>query len=227
MSWILNIDTSGETGMVFLSKQGAIVQYEQNEKQQEHAAFLQPAIAAILQRENISFTDLSAVAVGNGPGSYTGLRVGLASAKGICFAASIPLITISSLEILAWAMKQCIEDAGTSYLLCPMVDARRMEVFMALYDSDMQCLQEPAAVVITPDLFDHLQPPIYFGGNGAPKFMGITTRAQQHHFVEANLPYAQALASLSWRQYQHRHFADLAYSEPFYSKAFYSPASRK
>jgi tRNA threonylcarbamoyladenosine biosynthesis protein TsaB len=227
MSLILNIDTSGETGMVALSRQGSIVQYEQNEKQQEHASFLQPAIAAIMQREHVTFNDLEAVAVGNGPGSYTGLRVGLASAKGICFAEQLPLITISSLEILAAAMKQTIPATATDYLLCPMIDARRMEVFMALYNAELQCLQEPSAVVLTPELFNEVPQTIYLGGNGASKFAGITEQPEQHITIEGKLPYEQALAALAWKHFQLQQFADLAYSEPFYSKAFYTPSPRK
>lgn len=227
MSLILNIDTSGETGMVALSRQGSIVQYEQNEKQQEHASFLQPAIAAIMQREQVAFSDLAAVAVGNGPGSYTGLRVGLASAKGICFAAQLPLITISSLEILATAMKQAIPGTATDYLLCPMIDARRMEVFMALYNAELRCLQEPSAVVLTPEMFHQVPQTIYLGGNGASKFAGITEQTERHINMDGSLPYAQALATLSWKYFQVQRFADLAYSEPFYSKAFYTPAPRK
>ncbi|HSR38025.1 MAG TPA: tRNA (adenosine(37)-N6)-threonylcarbamoyltransferase complex dimerization subunit type 1 TsaB [Phnomibacter sp.] len=223
MSLILNIDTSGETGMVALSRQGIIVQYEQNEKQQEHASFLQPAIAAIMQRENATFSDLAAVAVGNGPGSYTGLRVGLASAKGICFAAQLPLITISSLEILAAAMKQAIPVTATDYLLCPMIDARRMEVFMALYNADLQCLQEPSAVVLTPELFYNAPQVIYVGGNGASKFLSITPQPEKHIGIDAITYYKQSLAVLAWEHFQRARFADLAYSEPFYSKAFYSP----
>jgi tRNA threonylcarbamoyladenosine biosynthesis protein TsaB len=227
MSLILNIDTSGETGMVALSRQGSIVQSEQNEKQQEHASFLQPAIAAIMQRENAKFSDLAAVAVGNGPGSYTGLRVGLASAKGICFAAQLPLITISSLEIIALAMQQTIPGTASCYLLCPMIDARRMEVFMALYNAEMACLQASSAVVLAPDLFEQRPETIYFGGSGAHKFIGITECPDRHIGIESKLPYEQALSALSWQHFQHQHFADLAYSEPFYSKAFYSPAPKK
>jgi tRNA threonylcarbamoyladenosine biosynthesis protein TsaB len=213
--------------MVALSRQGSIVQYEQNEKQQEHASFLQPAIAAIMEREHAKFSDLAAVAVGNGPGSYTGLRVGLASAKGICFAAQLPLITISSLEILAAAMKKTIPAAVTDYLLCPMIDARRMEVFMALYNAELQCLQEPSAVVLTPALFHELPQTIYIGGNGASKFAGITEKRELHLTIDDKLPYEQALAALSWNYFQVQQFADLAYSEPFYSKAFYTPSPRK
>jgi tRNA threonylcarbamoyladenosine biosynthesis protein TsaB len=226
MSLILNIDTSGETGMVALSRQGSIVQHEQNKKPQEHASFLQPAIATIMQRENAAFSDLVAVAVGNGPGSYTGLRVGLASAKGICFAAQLPLITISSLEILAAAMKRILPDTASGYLLCPMIDARRMEVFMALYNAEMDCLQASTAVVLTPDLLQERPETIYFGGNGAQKFIGITACPDRHLAIESKLPYEQALASLSLQYFQQQHFADLAYSEPFYSKAFYSPAPK-
>lgn len=213
--------------MVALSRQGSIVQYEQNEKQQEHASFLQPAIKAIMQREKISFADLAAVAVGNGPGSYTGLRVGLASAKGICYAAQLPLITISSLEILAAAMKQAIPGTATNYLLCPMIDARRMEVFMALYDAEMACLQASSAVVLAPDLFQQRSETIYFGGSGAHKFIGITECPDRHIGIESKLLYEQALAALSWQLFQQQQFADLAYSEPFYSKAFFSPTPKK
>ena len=133
MSLILNIDTASEKAHVSFAKNGLIINSLSCESQKEHASFLQTAIQQLTKNTNIFLTDIDAVAVTAGPGSYTGLRVGMASAKGLCYALKKPLITISSLEVLTISALDLFQNTGESVLLCPMIDARRMEVFTAVY----------------------------------------------------------------------------------------------
>ncbi|MEO7306266.1 MAG: tRNA (adenosine(37)-N6)-threonylcarbamoyltransferase complex dimerization subunit type 1 TsaB, partial [Ferruginibacter sp.] len=137
MSLILNIDTASEKAHVSFAKNGMIIQSISSESQKEHASFLQSAIEQLTKTTGIILKDIDAVAVTSGPGSYTGLRVGMASAKGLCYALKKPLITISSLEVLTASALELIPGAGENVLLCPMLDARRVEVFTAVYQNDL------------------------------------------------------------------------------------------
>src|SRR6266513_982784 len=131
MSLLLNIDTAIETASICLSKDGNVLHLSINENQKDHAAWLTVAIQEMMQNSGYQLNQLNAIAVTIGPGSYTGLRVGLSTAKGLCYVLKIPLLTIGTLEMMAFAAKQNPVD-----LLCPMIDARRMEVFTAVYDKD-------------------------------------------------------------------------------------------
>lgn len=228
MSFILCIDTSGECGFVALGQQGRLVAVRYSLQQQEHASFLQPAIQMLLEEQSITMNDLAAVAVSNGPGSYTGLRVSLASAKGICFALQIPLLTLSTLEIMAAAMKKSIKGADEMkpYLLCPMIDARRNEVFMALYTSDLVSIIHPSAAVLEETMFDHYQQTIYFGGNGAQKWMNMT-RSVSHFLTDCAPEMAASLCEMAQHRLEQSAMADLAYAEPFYCKDFYTPPKKQ
>ena len=143
MALILNIDTSLETASVCLAKDAVAVKLLINENQRDHASWIHNAIHLALQDSGCLITELEAVAVSNGPGSYTGLRVGLATAKGLCYGLGIPLITISTLKMMATAVKHKASD-----LICPMIDARRMEVFTAVYNKDLLELSPAQAMII-------------------------------------------------------------------------------
>ena len=220
MSYILCIDTATEIGLVGLVENGALLAHRVNHEQQTHASFLQPAIADMLEQENISLKELCAVAVSNGPGSYTGLRVGLAAAKGLCFALQIPLITLSTLQLMAAAM-QLQQPAAT--LFCPMIDARRMEVFVGLYNAQLQPVLSDTAVLLTPDWLQHerTSSAICFAGSGAAKWLQLIGSTDE--IVLSTDSLLQAFARISTQLFQQEHFADVAYAEPFYCKAFYQP----
>ena len=145
MSLILNIDTATDIAHISISKSGVILDSVTNKEQKDHGSFLQPAIQQLLKNNFISIQELDAIAISAGPGSYTGLRVGMASAKGLCFALEKPLITISSLEIIAYAaiLEAGTQTANTGVLFCPMIDARRMEVFTALFSPELEPVLEP------------------------------------------------------------------------------------
>lgn len=217
MSTVLYIQTALETAMVGLARQGEIIAARENPSQKDHAAFLQPAIRDICQETGISLQDIAAVSVVNGPGSYTGLRVGLSAAKGICFALGKPLITCNTLEWMAMAAR-----SADAYRLAPMIDARRMEVFTALYDTEGNCITPPFATVLDENLFLtalHNGKILFFGG-GAAKFHAI----QQHPNAQfaAIVPRASDLALISWNLLQQRVFSDLSATAPFYGKAFHT-----
>lgn len=214
---ILQINTALQEASVSISANGTTLGEKMNPAQQEHAGFLHPAIAELCKELNIKLADLQAVAVVNGPGSYTGLRVGLSAAKGICYPLNLPLICINTLEWMAAGNL----DHGTE-LVCPMIDARRMEVFTALYDRTMQQIMAPQPMILEETSFlDQLEnKTIVFVGDGAEKWKSL---CQHHHanFAKGhhNVP---TLSTLTYQYFVTNRFADLAYSEPFYTKEFHT-----
>lgn len=218
MNYILHINTALETASVSLAENDVVILERRNDVQKEHASFLHQAIAEMMQEAGIALKILNAVAVIHGPGSYTGLRVGLAAAKGICYGMSVPLITVNTLEWMAGACKN--EDAD---LFSPMIDARRMEVFTALYNRCLEEITPPSSLILQPESFlkELETKKIVFFGNGAQKFS--TLLSHENALFKTLVPGAVEFAAISWKRYQNGIFADLAYSEPLYVKAFYTP----
>ena len=217
MNLILNIDTAVETASVCLAKEGESINFSINEDPKAQASWLHQAIAGIFQNTGFGMQDLKAVAVSIGPGSYTGLRIGLSAAKGLCFALNIPLISIGTLDMMAFAAKD--EEAD---LVCPMIDARRMEVFTALYNKRSEHVIPPQAMTITENSFSKFlsNHKIIFLGNGSKKLQTIISgNNAEFSSVQAT---AVHLASLSNIEFKKNHFADLAYVEPQYLKDFYT-----
>ncbi|HLY69169.1 MAG TPA: tRNA (adenosine(37)-N6)-threonylcarbamoyltransferase complex dimerization subunit type 1 TsaB, partial [Puia sp.] len=158
MSLILNIDTAGDTASICLAKNGEILALLHNTNQQDHAAWLHTAIDQMMQNAKHEFRDLSAVAISAGPGSYTGLRVGMAAVKGFCYALHIPLITESTLALMAFAASLQLKNKKA--FLCPMIDARRNEVFTALFTSDLEEIAPATAMILDEQSFSD-----YFSNN--------------------------------------------------------------
>ncbi len=223
MSLILNIDTSGAVASVSIASEGKLLGIKENDAQSEHASFLQPAIKQLLNDLHININAVDAVAVVNGPGSYTGLRVGLASAKGICYALNKPLITIGTLPLMAQAaLGHILPENQSTVLLCPMIDARRQEVFTAIYNASMEIILPAQAHILYDDSFvaTLLQNKIMFFGNGAAKFEMITKHANAMFAgVYSN---SAALCHLSNVSFMIKDFTPLAYCEPLYLKEFYN-----
>lgn len=219
MALILNIDTSLDTASLCLAKDKEVLQLVFNESQKDHAAWIHNAIQEILQRAGCTINMLDAVAVSIGPGSYTGLRIGLASAKGLCYALNIPLIIVSTLKIIAAASRRNAAD-----YICPMIDARRMEVFMAVYDKNLDEINPPQSFILDDPRFISFLPPgnILFCGNGSKKLQKISIDPQ--YIFDTTTSNATHLAELSQNCYINKQFADIAYTEPLYIKEFYSPA---
>jgi tRNA threonylcarbamoyladenosine biosynthesis protein TsaB len=232
LALILNIDTATENASICLSQNGKVIAFEESVEQKNHASFLQPAIQKIIQQSSISINSLDAIAVTFGPGSYTGLRVGLASAKGICYALHKPLITLNTLEVMAWAAKQSIEpalftDNQTPILFCPMIDARRMEVFVATFNQQLQMQLATTAMILQEDSFitELTAHQVFFSGNGSTKLKNILKNSNAY-FIDVVYS-ATSMVAISDQYYQLQSFASLAYSEPFYGKEFYTPPSKK
>ncbi len=186
MAVILNIDTSMPTAGVCLSKEGTVLGLAESQDQKNHSSWLHPAIAQLLAEAGLRAADLQAVAVSAGPGSYTGLRVGMAAAKGFCYALGIPLIAENTLNMMAFAAREQLPGAD---LLCPMIDARRMEVFAAVYGKNGDVLLPPGAMVIDENSFaeflaDHI---VSFFGDGSYKCKPIIT-GRGAAFVSPSLP---------------------------------------
>lgn len=225
MALILNIDTATECAIVSISDDDKILESATNNNQKDHASFLQPAIKNILDKLDLSINKLEAVAVTAGPGSYTGLRVGMASAKGLCYALKIPLITINTLEIMA--LSAIIQVKKNDVLYCPMIDARRMEVFTAVYDFDMNEIIKPCSIILDKDSFIDLLKTntIYFSGSGVIKFKEIS---QNENAIFSNSEiFPEAMAQLAYKNFLNKTFADVASSAPIYLKEFYTIASSK
>ena len=219
MALILFIDTSTEDALVGLEKDGEILGVERNKNQKEHASFLHPAIELLLKNNNLTSNKLEAIAIASGPGSYTGLRVAMATAKGLCFALNIPLITINSLKLLAQAA--ILEKNNINFLFCPMIDARRMEVFTALYNKDLDEVLHPFALVLHQKSYsDYLdENNIYFFGNGAFKWEEMSTNNNCHFLPKPVVDHAFVL--LAEMDFAAKNFANLALCEPEYVKGFY------
>jgi len=189
-----------------------------------HSEKLHLFIADLLEAQNFNITKLDAIAVGAGPGSYTGLRIGLSSAKGIAFALGLPLISANSLEILSHAFLQQ-GDLPDKAVLHPMIDARRMEVYTASYDEKGKELSPVEAQIIEEDIYkDSL--PRYFFGDGALKFSTIFKRAN-YFFPDLQYPSAKALGAIAYQKYLREDFEDLAYFEPLYIKNFQAGKPKK
>ena len=220
MAYILNIHSATETAIVNISEDGKVLHTLQNTHAKEHAAFLHIAIRDLLQRAQLDIKSLQAVAVTCGPGSYTGIRVGIATAKGLCFALNVPLIFLNSLELMAHTARQMVGD--TEALFCPMIDARRMEVFTALYNHEIQVILPPLAMILDPTSFS-LQlerSKIYFSGNGSKKFRNIADSANAL-FIESDLS-GDSLAAISSHKFHKNEFENVGYAQPLYLKEFYS-----
>ncbi|MGG9970480.1 tRNA (adenosine(37)-N6)-threonylcarbamoyltransferase complex dimerization subunit type 1 TsaB [Ferruginibacter sp. SUN002] len=222
MAYILSIDTAMQSASVSLSKNGVLLHELNNRDAKDHGSFLQPAILKVVEIAGITLQQIDAVAVTEGPGSYTGLRVGMAAAKGLCFALNKPLITINTLEALAaTALGEVNVDAST--IICPMIDARRMEVYTALYKNDLTNLLEPHALVLNTGSFEKYFSTykILFVGSGASKWSNICESARAVDFQNIEIK-AEILNNLSYKKYNSNNFADIAYAEPFYLKEFFS-----
>jgi tRNA threonylcarbamoyladenosine biosynthesis protein TsaB len=223
---ILTIDTATDQASVCLSQDGNVLATLINDNQKDHATWIQVAINKLLEEQGYTMQQLKAVAVTEGPGSYTGLRVGMATAKGLCFALQIPLITVNTLKVMACsAIAQWLPlpNQTMQVALCPMIDARRMEVFTAVYNDKLQELIAPKALILDPLSFNeelNNQLLICFG-NGANKWKNIS-RFPNVVFIDEKIDMGKGLAKLATDQYLSKNFADLAYAEPVYLKEFYS-----
>jgi len=219
MALILNIDTATEKASICLAKEGKTLGLAENAAQKDHASWLHPAIEKMVAETGYQLSDLQAIAVVSGPGSYTGLRVGMAAAKGFCYALDIPLITEDKLKVMAFAAREQYPGAD---LLCPMIDARRMEVFTAVYQNDLSVLLPSTAMILDENAFSEylVDRQVSFFGDGSDKGKPIIL-ASNAVFINVK-DHAGYLGILSFSRYLQQEFTGLAYSEPAYTKEFYT-----
>jgi tRNA threonylcarbamoyladenosine biosynthesis protein TsaB len=226
--YILHIDTTSRKGIVMLTCDGEILQVLENDRPSDHASFVQPAAKELLLNNGIGRHLLNCIAVSNGPGSYTGLRVGLSAAKGLCYALNVPLVALNSHRIMAKAMSleiiQSNIDNCHNILLAPMIDARRLEVFFALFKMDDFSLLHPSQPAVLEPSFlenDLLENIIYFSGDGATKWESMCFSDNARFFELADI--SKAFSELAYSAFILKEFSDLPYVEPEYAKAFYAP----
>ncbi|WP_320051705.1 tRNA (adenosine(37)-N6)-threonylcarbamoyltransferase complex dimerization subunit type 1 TsaB [uncultured Acetobacteroides sp.] len=226
MSIILCIETGTEVCSVSLSNNSQIVDIRESAEPQAHARQLAVFIDELLKKNNLTTKDLSAVAVSEGPGSYTGLRIGVSTAKGICFGAKIPMIAVSSLQALTHGALRQVEGNG-NILFCPMIDARRMEVYTALYNGDGSPKTAVEAAIIDESSFrnDLASNIVYFFGNGAQKCAEVINQPNAKFIDVAHT--AANMVPIAHQLFDSGNFVDVAYFEPFYLKDFVVTKSKK
>ena len=222
MDYILNIETSTKNCSVSIAKEGkTVVCNEIAEEGYSHAERLHVFIEKSLKEAGITYKDLSAIAVSQGPGSYTGLRIGVSAAKGLCFALDLPLIAVDTLKVLA------SQVAISSGLIVPMIDARRMEVYSAIFKADFEKIRDVQAEIISENSFEDLQETIYFVGDCAEKCEAVLTNKNFVFLKEIKYPSAKEMSALSFEQYKKSDTVDVAYFEPFYLKDFLITTPKK
>ena len=222
MNYILNIETATKNCSISIAKDGeTIVCNEIAEEGYSHAERLHVFIEESIATAGISFKDLVAIAVSQGPGSYTGLRIGVSAAKGLCFALGIPLIAVDTLQSLA--AQATIENS----LIVPMLDARRMEVYSAVFSNDLESKRNILAEVITEDSFQEYNENLYFVGDCADKCKEVLTKSNFVFLEAIKYPSANQMSALSYQKYLKQDFVDVAYFEPYYLKDFMITTSKK
>lgn len=232
MALLLNIDTATSFASVGFSRDGILLDIISNDSQKEHASFLQPAISTLAWNLDIALHEIDAVALTIGPGSYTGLRVGLSGAKGLAYALGKPIIPVVTLEVMAHAAKKewslhASEKNGmragtpTQTLFCPMIDARRSEVFMAIYGPGGKVVMEPRALVLDAEIFDVYEKNnlLIFSGDGHIKWEPLYSRSNARFLKVQHT--AGDLAALAEKRFNAGEFGSLAYLEPLYLKEFH------
>lgn len=221
MGLILSIDTGTEQAGICLARDEHTLGILRNDDQKNHAAWLHPAIRQLMENTGFALQELNAIACSAGPGSYTGLRVGMAAAKGLCYALKIPLILENSLRVMALAAREQAFHKP-DYFICPMVDARRMEVFTALFDRDLNEILPGSAMILNPQSFDDQlnQKPVLFLGSGIMKWQLICHHPHAFYLEQPFL--ASHLALVAHEKFLKKQFSEILWAEPIYLKEFYT-----
>ena len=220
---ILCLETSTSVCSVALNESCCTLALRESEKQNAHSEKITTFIKEVMEIAGIGYSQLDAVAVSKGPGSYTGLRIGVSTAKGICYAADLPMMAIDTLEAMAYGMKEKLgSQIAENDLLIPMIDARRMEVYAAVFDANLKRIQDTAALVIDENAFDDLKKDhrLWLFGDGAPKLKTVFADQPNISIVEGFKPSAAYMRPLAERALLNKDFVDVAYFEPFYLKDF-------
>ena len=231
MSLILCIETGTDICSVGLSRDGELISLRESDEGRDHARNVALFVDELLRENDIAAEELSAVAVGMGPGSYTGLRIGVSFAKGLCYGLQIPLVAVGSLDSMVQVAREDHEagiidvDNWSDAVLCPMVDARRMEVYTQMFDTQGQPLNEVKAEIVTEESFEEWrnERQLVIFGNGAAKCREVLNDATYINVT----PSARGLAALAHQRLEAGQTEDIAYFEPFYLKDFIIIPSKK
>jgi|ERR1700757_842098 len=220
---LLCIETATTICSVCITADDKILAHKEINNGFSHAENLHVFIQDVLKEANLSINQLNAVAISKGPGSYTGLRIGVSTAKGLCYALQIPLISIDTLQSMAYAIASTKKEDA---LYCPMLDARRMEVYCAIYDKNVETITPVNALVVDEKSIDifNLNKTIYFFGDGMPKVKQLLQNNNKALFIEDVVPSAKNMATLAFTKFLKKTFEDVAYFEPFYLKEFFTNA---
>lgn len=228
MANILNIDTSSNLCSVAISKDGEIVTGFESTNKMDHSVSLAPFIEKCLESLKENNEKPEAVSVSNGPGSYTGLRIGLSMAKGIAYALNIPLITLSSLEIMAVRALFSYPELEGDELIVPMIDARRMEVYTCAYECSLNKIIPEEAMILDEDSLKELcdRRKVLFIGDGTTKFNSLY-KGTNAIWLGEKMPHAKYMPALSEKYFREKNFSDLAYTVPYYLKEYKTTLSKK
>ncbi len=226
MPIILSVETATTTCSVALHRDGALLGLQEVHLEKSHSSLLHLLVDHLLDYADVTREELSAVAVSMGPGSYTGLRIGAAAAKGWCYALDVPLIGIDTLRAMAYGVNRGNPPGAW---LCPMVDARRMEVFCRMEDAEGNELLPTQALVVDQQSFQEqlAQHEVWFFGDGSDKCAPVLSASPPAHFLPGVQPSARWVGELAQVKFERQEFEDLAYSVPHYGKAFYTTQPRK
>ena len=222
LAFILNIETATKNCSVSLAYNGETISIKElNDGGYSHAEKLHDFIKDVIKEAKIKITDLNAVAVSKGPGSYTGLRIGVSAAKGLCFALNIPLISTNTLKALALSISQ------PNSIVIPLLDARRMEVYSEVFQHNTSIRKVNAEIIDTTSFNEYLnESEVYFLGDGAEKCKEIITH-KNANFIDDKFPSSKEMSFISFEKYKKNDIEDVAYFEPFYLKDFLVTTSKK
>ena len=228
MSCILHIETSTSVCSVAVSEDGKVIFDKDDRTGNNHAEALGSFVDEAMSFADSHAIPLDAVAVSGGPGSYTGLRIGVSMAKGVCYALDIPLISVSTLELMCVPVLLRYDDMEENALLCPMIDARRMEVYASLYDRALKPVRDIQADVVDSDTYRKWldERPVYFFGNGAAKCIEIINHPNAH-LIDGIEPLAKWMMPLAEKKMLNNIHEDVAYYVPFYLKDFVAKTPKK
>jgi tRNA threonylcarbamoyladenosine biosynthesis protein TsaB len=222
LALILNIETATTVCSVSLAKDGELLALKEINGDYSHAENLTVFIEDVFKQAKYKPSDVDAIAVSKGPGSYTGLRIGVSTAKGLCYSLDKPLIAINTLKHLSLSISKENKKEWNGALFCPMIDARRMEVYCAIFDSDNKEVKPTTAKIIDEEsFFDYLKNnKVIFFGDGAEKCKTVLSQNKNVIFIDGVVPSAKNMHTLSEQAFLNKQFEDVAYFEPFYLKDF-------
>jgi tRNA threonylcarbamoyladenosine biosynthesis protein TsaB len=230
MSYILHLETAMSVCSVAIAEDGEIITVKDTNIANSHSSLITSLVEEALQVAKLGINDMNAICVSMGPGSYTGLRIGISTAKGFCYALGIPLIAVNSLLSMAnHYANEYAKELTNETLLCPMIDARRMEVYTALFDEQLQFVKETSADIINENSFKEIlsEKKVIFFGDGAAKCREYLSQNKNALLDDTFSPSSKGMVSVAWQKFQNKQFEDVAYFEPYYLKDFIATIPRK